>query len=47
MLRVTIFNGFIREQTEPAVAEIYPGGIHAVLASLLADGDFSISTDSR
>jgi trehalose utilization protein len=36
-LRVTIWNEFIHERQSPAVAEIYPQGIHAELAALLRE----------
>jgi trehalose utilization protein len=36
-LRVTIWNEFIHERTNPVVAEIYPRGIHAVLAEALRE----------
>lgn len=34
-IRVTIWNEFVHERTKPAVAKIYPDGIHATLASAL------------
>jgi trehalose utilization protein len=34
-IRVTIWNEFIHEQTNPEVKRIYPGGIHGALASFL------------
>jgi len=36
-IRVTVWNEFIHEKTSRAVAEIYPEGIHAAVAQLLAD----------
>ena len=44
MIRVTVWNEFIHETQEPAVAEIYPGGIHETLKNLLAEDDFVIET---
>jgi trehalose utilization protein len=35
-IRVTIWNEFIHEKTSPAVAAVYPNGIHAALAAGLA-----------
>jgi len=37
MLRITIWNEFVHERNQPAVAEIYPDGIHTVLKSALED----------
>jgi trehalose utilization protein len=36
-IRVTVWNEFIHEKTSPAVAELYPQGIHAAVASLLEE----------
>lgn len=36
-IRVTIWNEYLHEKTEPAVAAIYPDGIHAVLAAALRE----------
>src|SRR5690349_6635239 len=35
-LRVTIWNEFVHERTNPAVARIYPQGLHQTLAEALA-----------
>jgi trehalose utilization protein len=35
-LRVTVWNEFVHERTNPAVAEIYPRGIHQTLVEMLA-----------
>jgi trehalose utilization protein len=35
-LRVTVWNEFVHERTNPAVAKIYPRGIHQTLVDLLA-----------
>ena len=44
-LRVTIWNEFVHERQNPAVAEIYPQGIHQALANILsAQGDFTVRT---
>jgi trehalose utilization protein len=40
-MRVTIWNEFRHEKNNPAVAAIYPDGIHAVLAEALRRQDFS------
>lgn len=34
-IRVTVWNEFVHERTNPEVARIYPGGIHEVLARAL------------
>ena len=44
MLNVMIWNEYFHEVNEPAVAAIYPGGIHEVLKTLLAEEDFAITT---
>ena len=44
MIRATIWNEYIHETAEPAVAALYPGGIHETLARLLQDEDFCITT---
>jgi trehalose utilization protein len=36
-IRVTVWNEFIHEQSNPHVAQIYPQGIHAVIAAGLRD----------
>ncbi|MDB6073887.1 MAG: Trehalose utilization protein ThuA [Verrucomicrobiaceae bacterium] len=44
-LRVTIWNEFVHERQNPAVAEIYPQGIHQALANVLAvQQDFVVRT---
>ncbi len=44
-LRVTIWNEFVHERQNPAVAEIYPQGIHQALANVLAvQHDFVVRT---
>jgi trehalose utilization protein len=44
-IRVTIWNEFVHERTNPVVAKIYPGGIHAALAAALAqESGLQIST---
>ncbi|MDB6119362.1 MAG: Trehalose utilization protein ThuA [Verrucomicrobiaceae bacterium] len=44
-LRVTIWNEFVHERQNPAVAEIYPQGIHQALADVLAvQQDFVVRT---
>jgi len=34
-MRITIFNEYVHERQDPAVAEVYPQGIHHALAQLL------------
>ena len=42
-IRVTIWNEFVHERQNPAVAAIYPNGIHAALAEALGvHADFII-----
>src|ERR1035441_4723957 len=36
LIHVTIWNEFVHEQTNPAVARVYPQGLHGALASALA-----------
>ncbi len=36
-IRVTVWNEFVHEKSNAAVAEIYPDGIHATIAQLLAE----------
>lgn len=44
-IRVTIWNEFVHERENPNIAQIYPDGIHAVLAQTLATHpDFQIQT---
>lgn len=43
LIRVTIWNEFVHERSNPAVAAIYPKGIHGALADALsAQGGFEI-----
>jgi trehalose utilization protein len=37
-IRVTVWNEYIHEKTSPAVAKIYPDGIHAAIAEALTEG---------
>ncbi|WP_163538594.1 ThuA domain-containing protein [Gracilibacillus sp. YIM 98692] len=43
-IRVTIWNEFIHEQTEPDIASIYPQGIHHAIAKGLKPYGFHIQT---
>ena len=44
-INVTIWNEYLHEVKEPAIAEVYPTGIHGALAEGLgAHGDFNIRT---
>ena len=44
-IRVTIWNEFVHERQNPVVAEIYPQGIHGLLAAVLGkNDDFIIRT---
>ena len=37
-MRITVWNEYVHERHNPAVAEIYPDGIHGAVASLLREG---------
>jgi trehalose utilization protein len=43
MIKVTIWNEYRHEQTNPAVQEIYPAGIHQALAGFLQE-EFTVKT---
>lgn len=38
-ISVTIWNEFVHERQNPVVAEIYPKGIHGLLAEVLGQND--------
>ncbi|WP_267643397.1 ThuA domain-containing protein [Haloarchaeobius amylolyticus] len=42
--RVTVWNEHRHEQENEAVAEVYPDGIHAVIADALREGGFTVET---
>jgi trehalose utilization protein len=42
--RVTVWNEFRQERSDPAVREIYPDGIHTVVASGLRDAGLDVRT---
>jgi trehalose utilization protein len=44
MTRVTVWNEFRQERSEPAVAAIYPDGIHGAIASGLRDAGLEVRT---
>ena len=44
MTKVTVWNEFVHEQENDAVAEIYPDGIHATIADALEDHGFETGT---
>ena len=44
MPRVTVWNEFRHEKTDPAVAAVYPDGIHATIASALGEYGIDAST---
>lgn len=35
MIRVTVWNEYVHEKTEPRIAEVYPNGIHGAIADFL------------
>lgn len=46
-IRVTVWNEFVHERENPHVAQIYPEGIHAVLAKALRQhGDLEVRTST-
>ncbi len=44
MLKVTVWNEFFHEKTDPAVKEVYPDGIHNCIAEFLKSDDISVRT---
>ncbi len=44
MIKVTIWNEYVHEKTDPKVAEIYPNGIHGAIAEFLQCDDIVIRT---
>ena len=42
--RVTIWNEYRHEKSDEHVARLYPEGMHAVLATMLTEGGFQVST---
>jgi trehalose utilization protein len=43
-IRVTVWNEFRQERSDPAVRAVYPDGIHAVVAGGLAEAGFMVRT---
>lgn len=43
-IRVTAWSEFVEEKTVPAVREVYPEGIHRVIADFLEDAGFEVRT---
>ena len=44
MIRVTVWNEFRKERTDPSVRSVYPSGIHAAIAAGLRDADLEVRT---
>lgn len=44
MIKVTIFNEFMHEQTEDAIKKVYPAGIHNALKDFLESDEISVRT---
>jgi trehalose utilization protein len=44
MLKVVVWNENKHEQIHPEVREVYPEGIHGIIASFLGDAKFDVST---
>ena len=45
MIRVTVWNEYVHEKTEPKVAAIYPDGIHKAIADFLGkEEDITVRT---
>ena len=43
-MKITVWNEFAHEKSDPAVKAIYPDGIHAVVASFLRDAGYAVRT---
>ena len=43
-MKITVWNEFAHEKSDPAVKAIYPDGIHAVIASFLKDAGYEVRT---
>ena len=43
-MRITVWNEFVHEKTDPAVKEIYPDGIHVVIADFLEKAGHTVRT---
>ena len=43
-MKITVWNEFAHEKSDPAVKAIYPDGIHAVVASFLRDAGYEVRT---
>ena len=43
-MKITVWNEFAHEKSDPAVKAIYPDGIHAVIASFLRDAGYEVRT---
>ena len=44
MTRVTVWTEYRQERNDPAVAAVYPDGIHTIIAEGLRDADFDVRT---
>lgn len=44
MIKVTVFNEYMHEQTEDAVRAIYPNGIHGAIADFLGNDEIEVRT---
>ncbi len=48
MIRVTVWNEFFHEKTEPAAREVYPNGIHACIKEFLSvEEDITVRTATQ
>jgi len=43
-MRVTVWNEFLHEKQDPRIAEIYPDGMHSVIAGFLRSQGFEVKT---
>ena len=43
-MKITVWNEFAHEKSDPAVKAIYPDGIHAVIAAFLRDAGYEVRT---
>ena len=44
MIKVTVYNEFFHEKTQPEVKAIYPNGIHTALKEHLSDDEITVQT---
>lgn len=42
-IRVTVWNEYRHEKSEPSIREIYPDGIHGCVGNFLTEADFEVT----